>query len=202
MICFTPAMATGLLLTVAILPRASGQPIPIPFGDELPAWLKAGAKPGWMGRFIGDIVRFDLRFRPNRDYVPAMRFYEAPEANLSKLPAPKGPFGIDLHDCKIGDTKLKELTGFKNLVAIRLTNTQVTDAGMPHLIKLKELHTLDLGRTRLTDSGLKQLSALKKLKRLLVDNTKVSAKGVKQLKQALPGCRVIGPGGDKAVPNP
>jgi hypothetical protein len=161
---------------------AQQEKIPIPFGDELEAWLKAGATPGWMGRFFGGVVRFDLRFQPDRGYVPAFRFDAWPPApKLSSLPLPKGAFGLDLHDQAVKDVDLKELAGMNHLQALRLNGTQITDDGLKELAALGSLQTLDMGRLPVTDAGLKHLAGLKKLQTLLLDGTRVTDAGLKEL---------------------
>ncbi len=189
---------------MVVAPSSAGSPS-LPREVQQP-WVRAGAEVGWL-RIRSDIVTLDFQRKPEGlvDAVPAFRFKVWNEGTLSKLPAPKTPFGLDLIGTEATDADLKELasleflhtlnlpftkltddglnnlSGLKSLHVLNLYATKVTDVGLKELASLKSLHTLDLRALHVTDVGLKDLAGLKTLKSLDLGGTKITDVGLKEL---------------------
>src|SRR4029079_14523520 len=118
---------------------------------------------GWLGpaRHTGDLEfstkREDLEARRT---LPAFKIREWRAGMLAKLPAPARPFGLDLTEAEMRDSRLKDLAPLKQLTALNLhrhlttanvNSPSVTDAGLKELAPLKQLTTLDLSYTEVTE---------------------------------------------------
>src|SRR5262245_45679699 len=131
--------------------------------EVVDAWVKAGAKSGWIGLNEFYYPSFRMGEVGKSGEVPGFRFEEWKPMQLNQLPVPKQPFGLFLIFAPLTDSGLKELAAMKELHTLDLTQTKITDAGLKELGALKGLQTLNLTNTRVTDIGLKELAQLKDL---------------------------------------
>lgn len=146
-------LGLGALAAVAAPTNAQNK-LP-PFDKAtLVAWTKAGADVGWMGRDKFGLLVFQTEAAGLTAPVPAFQFSTRQEGQLSGLPDPARPFGLDLGRMQVTDAGLKGLARLKSLQALFLGATRVTDAGLKELTGLKSLQALYLGGTHLTDAGL------------------------------------------------
>ncbi len=103
--------------------------------------------------------------------------------------------GVDLSGYQVTDAALQDLKELNGpLTRLTLAETSVTDGGLKHLEGLTSLQSLSLRHTKITDAGLKYLEGLKNLEGLNLGYTKATKAGVMKLQQALPECRIVGPG--------
>lgn len=160
---------------------SSEEPQSLPQEVQQP-WVKAGAEVGWLG-IISDIVTMDFRRKPEGlvKVVPAFRFKVWNEGTVSKLPAPKIPFGLDLLGTEATNADLKELATLESLHTLNLAFTKLTDDGLHNLSRLKSLHVLSLYATQVTDVGLKELAILKSLHALDLRALHVTDVGLKEV---------------------
>ena len=185
------AMMVSAAVLAGSLLSAPGQVEPaMPLPPELvAAWMKAGAKTGWMT--TDDVSRgFREGMEGMKGELPAFRFFVCKDGVVGKLPHPQRAFGLDLAKTKVTDIGLKEVAALKSLQSLELGATQVTDAGLKELAGLKGLQSLSLGATKVTDVGLKELAALRNLQWLGLMGTKVTDAGVAELQKALPKLKI------------
>lgn len=101
---------------------------------------------------------------------------------------------LNLHDCKISDAALEDLSKLEFLVDLDVgySNNRITDAGAEHLSKLSMLTALNIYNSNITDKTLLSvLAKLPKLRSVEITETPVSEKGIEEFKIRKPGCRVI-----------
>ena len=102
-----------------------------------------------------------------------------------------------------GPPWLRSLLGddfFRNPNEVDLSVAHLTAADFKHLQEMTKLKWLKLGGTQVTDAVLDNLKGLPQLEDLFVTSTSVTDAGVKKLRQALPHCKIHGPGWDEVWP--
>jgi internalin A len=197
----------ALLATGGLGVCADGSPDPLP-AEVVKAWSDAGAEVNWMMDIPPRKYGFwnPWREKGETSAIPAFRFPENKNNDLTNLPDPGTAFGLDFHcgfskpvtlkelaalknlrslnlgaALRFEDPDFKILAGHKNLQALYLFHTQFNDIGLMQLEGLKDLQVLDLYSTRVTDSGVKELSGFKKLHALNLGMNQITDAGLKEL---------------------
>lgn len=85
---------------------------------------------------------------------------------------------LSLHETRIDDQGLAQLSECRALRLLMLSGLPITDAGLMHLSGLTELQELGLAGTRVTDAGLPHLQSLRRLRRLAIQGTGITLSGV------------------------
>jgi len=124
-------------------------------------------------------------------YLGKTQITDAGLAHLKNLTALRH---LCVHETQVSNAGLEQLKSLTSLQYLCLHDTQVSDAGLAHLKGLTSLQTLYLHNTQISDAGLVHLKGLTSLRQLNLRSTKVSTAGLADLKEALPNCRILGPG--------
>ena len=182
---------------------------PKPLSPEIvKAWSDAGADLGWVRDVPprrGSSYWDPWSEKGQSGAMAAFRFPDEKKCELTLLPDPEIPFGLDFHcgfrkratmkelaalknlrSLNLGawsdlDGGLKELASLKNLQALYLFHTHFSDINLKELEGLKNLQVLDLYSTRVTDAGLTELGSFKKLQALNLGWTAITDAGLHEL---------------------
>src|SRR4051812_31476528 len=112
----TPGLALALALALPALTAARPDDKPAgPDEKAVKAWVKAGARVGWITRFepTGTVAFFDKR--PRGPAMPAFELLAPRAGDLKALPDPGVPFGLSLRRALLSAELMKEVAGLKNL---------------------------------------------------------------------------------------
>lgn len=158
-----PSLITAVLFLLASVARAQ---TPEGFDPMLvAAWKDVGAKIGWFqeGKLAWHLFHAK---KPDQPSLPAIHWPGGKPLELgllASMPAPAVPFAFDLHNTTAGAAELRELRGFKNLVALNLDGVHLTDADFKEIGPLKGLKTLYVRHAKVSDAGVKELARLTNL---------------------------------------
>lgn len=126
------------------------------------AWKGVDAKIGWFqeGKLAWHLFH---EKKPDFPSLPAIHWPGGKPFEfglLASLPAPAVPFAFDFHNTTAGATELRDLRGFKNLVALNLDGVPLIDADFKEIGPLKGLKTLYVRDAKVSDAGVKELAGL------------------------------------------
>jgi Leucine-rich repeat (LRR) protein len=174
----------AILLLLLIASTAFAAPVPKEQAKEvsektIQAWKDAGAEVRWV------TIEGLWSDKPTAGCRVGFRFHGWHEGLFEKLPAPEGPFLLDVSfpwpdekekkiKREMSNCDLKELVQFENIVALDLFGSDITDEGAEHICKLKKLEQLSLRCSRMTEKGLKELAKLEELTRLSLSQMTVN----------------------------
>jgi len=116
--------------------------------------------------------------------------------HLREIPVLKpGYFGIyleiDLSDCPVDDSALKQVAKVSKLTHLSLDRTLVTSAGIQHLTPLEHMRYLGLGDCQVDDAAVPSLRQMESLRFLAIRRTRISPAGVEAIQKALPDCYIF-----------
>src|SRR5262245_39750474 len=94
----------------ATQPAREAPVVPLP-GALADVWQAAGAEIGWIGERPDEIARFQVQPRGLADPLPAFKFGKWKAGQLSSLPSPVSPFGLDFSVTNITDADIRSISG-------------------------------------------------------------------------------------------
>lgn len=173
----------GTTAVAAPVPRAAEGQVS---EKVIQAWRDAGAEVRW----VTTSGLWDDK--PTPGCQVGFRFHGWVQGRLGDLPAPEGPFHLDVSfpwpgdesagvAKEITDGGLKELVKFRNLRSLDVFSKSVTDAGAGEIAKLEGLEQLGLSCTKVTAAGLNTLAKLRSITRLSLSQMDVTEEMLKEV---------------------
>jgi hypothetical protein len=175
-------MKLTLSLTLLLAVCTTHAQAPAEFDPKVvAAWKGIGAKVGWFQEAKHAWHLYHER-KPDQPAMPAIHWPDPRPFEfglLASMPPPMVPFAFDFNRTRAGARELRELRGFKNLVALNMDGVHLTDADFKEIAPLTGLKTLYVRYAKVSDVGVKELAGLKNLRTIDIGCTKITDDSLK-----------------------